>query len=292
MNDTVRNILNKFKQDSMLNKLIYINLAVFILIKLIDIVFMLFGINISNPFINWFSAYANIKNCITHPWGVVTYMFVHEDFLHILFNLLWLYWFGRIFSEYFNHRQLMNLYLGGGIAGALLFILIYNLSPTLNESTAIAIGASAAIYAIVLATAVYVPNYTVYLMFLGQVKIKWIAFFAVLSDIATLNGSNTGGHIAHIGGAVFGILFIYYLKRGIDITSWIGKICDKIVVLFQPRKKMKVHYRRTKPEYEFNQRRNDQQKEIDAILEKISKSGYNGLTNEEKQILFKNSKNI
>lgn len=274
----------------MLNKLIYVNLGIFVLVKLVDICMALFNVYSLNPLVEWLVVYSGLENLLMHPWGPVTYMFLHQDFWHILFNLLWLFWFGRIFLEYFTERQLLNVYVAGGLAGALLFILAFNIFPAFKETSASALGASASIYAIVLATAVYVPNYTVYLMFLGQVRIKWIALFSVISDLAFLTKENSGGHIAHIGGALLGIYFVIYLRRNKDITAWVGRIIDRMVTLFKPRRpKMKVNYRRAETDYDYNKRKHDEQAEIDAILEKIAKSGYNGLTDDEKRILFKNS---
>lgn len=289
------NFFSKFKQNNMLNKLIYVNLAVFVLVKLVDIMLMLSGIKVENPLVDWFMVYAGWHNFITHPWGIITYMFLHQEFMHILFNLLWLFWFGQIFLEYFSNRQLLNVYLCGGIAGALLFILCYNVFPTFNATYACALGASAAVYAVVLAVAAYVPNYTVFVLFLGQIRIKWIAIFSVISDIALLKSGNAGGHIAHIGGALFGMWYIIYLKRGTDITAWLGRIIDWLVTHFnfQRKPKMKVTYkRRGETDYEYNKRRYDNQKEIDAILDKIAKSGYDGLTDDEKRKLFTNSRNV
>ena len=282
---------SQFKQSNTLNKLIYVNLAVFVVVKAVDIVLMVAGAHEPNPVVGFLAAYAGGHNLLTHPWGVVTYMFLHQGFLHILFNLLWLFWFGRIFSEYFTGRQLLNVYICGGIAGALLFILAFNVFDIFDASVSMAIGASAAVYAIVLATAVYVPNYTVYVMFLGQVKIKWIALFCVISDIAMLESGNAGGHIAHIGGAIFGACYTLALRRGTDIAGWVGRIIDGVSGLFHRKPKMKVSYRRSESDYDYNARKHNEQKKIDAILDKIAKSGYNGLTEDEKRTLFRNSRN-
>ena len=282
---------SQFKQSNTLNKLIYVNLAVFVVVKAVDIVLMVAGAHEPNPVVGFLAAYAGGHNLLTHPWGVVTYMFLHQGFLHILFNLLWLFWFGRIFSEYFTGRQLLNVYICGGIAGALLFILAFNVFDIFDASVSMAIGASAAVYAIVLATAVYVPNYTVYVMFLGQVKIKWIALFCVISDIAMLESGNAGGHIAHIGGAIFGACYTLALRHGTDIAGWVGRIIDGVSGLFHRKPKMKVSYRRSESDYDYNARKHNEQKEIDAILDKIAKSGYNGLTEDEKRTLFRNSRN-
>ena len=287
----MNNFWSQFKQSEMLNKLIYINLGVFVVVKAVDIVIMMLGIQEANPVVGFLAAYSDWHDLLRHPWGVVTYMFLHQGFLHILFNLLWLFWFGRIFSEYFTGRQLVNVYIGGGLAGALLYILSFNVFPVFDGVHSMAIGASAAVYAIVLATAVYVPNYTVYVMFLGQVRIKWIAVFCVISDLAMLESGNAGGHIAHIGGAIFGACYTLALRRGTDIAGWVGRLTDGFTGLFKRKPKMKVSYKRPESDYDYNARKHNEQKEIDAILDKIAKSGYNGLSEEEKRTLFRNSRN-
>ena len=287
----MNNFWSQFKQSEMLNKLIYINLGVFVVVKAVDIVIMMLGIQEANPVVGFLAAYSDWHDLLRHPWGVVTYMFLHQGFLHILFNLLWLFWFGRIFSEYFTGRQLVNVYICGGLAGALLYILSFNVFPVFDGVHSMAIGASAAVYAIVLATAVYVPNYTVYVMFLGQVRIKWIAVFCVISDLAMLESGNAGGHIAHIGGAIFGACYTLALRRGTDIAGWVGRLTDGFTGLFKRKPKMKVSYKRPESDYDYNARKHNEQKEIDAILDKIAKSGYNGLSEEEKRTLFRNSRN-
>ena len=281
----------QFKQSNILNKLIYINLAVFVVVKVADIVIMMIGVQEPNPVVGFLAAYSDLHDLLRHPWGVVTYMFLHQGFLHILFNLLWLFWFGRIFREYFTGRQLLNVYICGGLAGALLYILSFNVFPVFDGVHSMAIGASAAVYAIVLATAVYVPNYTVYVMFLGQVKIKWIAVFCIISDLAMLESGNAGGHIAHIGGAIFGACYTLALRRGTDISGWVGRITDGFTGLFKRKPKMKVSYKRAESDYDYNARKHNEQKEIDTILDKIAKSGYNGLSEDEKRTLFRNSRN-
>ncbi len=282
-----------FKSGNMLTRLIYVNLIVFVAVKLIDVILFLFGANTGNNiFIQWLSVPADITQLLHKPWTIITYMFLHQGFLHVLFNLLWLFWFGRIFLEYLTGKQLLNIYLAGGISGAVLYILAFNTFPVFAPTIpiSVALGASAAVYAIVIATAVYVPNYTVYLLFLGQVKLKYIAVAAVLLDVVQLTEGNAGGHIAHIGGAFFGYIYILFLRRGTDITKWLGIIIEKIMLLFKPRK-MKVTYRRTETDLEYNARKNNDQKTIDGILEKIAKSGYDSLSKQEKDILFRQSRN-
>ncbi len=286
-------IKRTFKHGSMLSRLIYINLGVFLAVNIVLVFFYLFKIAIPNPITEFLSVPSSLHQLLLRPWSVITYMFLHEEFLHILFNLLWLYFFGKIFLEYFTGKQLLNVYLLGGLAGAVLYIAAFNIFPVFAESIEVsrALGASAAVYAIVIAAAFYVPNYTVYLLFLGPVKIKYIAIFSVISDIAMLRSGNAGGHIAHIGGALFGMAYILNLRNGIDITKWFAKLVNRIANLFKPKPKLKVTYRRGETDLEYNARKKDEQKIIDEILEKIAKSGYESLSKAEKDILFRQSRN-
>jgi energy-converting hydrogenase Eha subunit C len=216
-------------------------------------------------------------------------MFFHEEFLHILFNLLWLYWFGQLFLMFLSQRQLVGVYILGGISGAILFILAYNVVPifTLESAGAIALGASASVLAIVIAVSTLRPNHTIYLLFLGPVKLKYLALVTILIDIISIPVSNAGGHIAHLGGALFGFLYIKALAKGWDLTypfSWfegLGKIS------FKKKSKLKVDHRSANPDYDYNYRKTQKQENIDKILDKISKSGYDSLTKEEKETLFR-----
>jgi hypothetical protein len=221
-------------------------------------------------------------------------MFTHLEFWHILFNLLWLFWFGRLFILFFGARQLGGLYLLGGIAGGLLFVLSYNFFPYLLKFTdnVCLVGASASVMAIVFAAAFHNKNYGVNILFLGNVKLIYIALFLLLWDFISIQ-ENSGGHIAHIGGALMGYGFAESYRKGKDLTGWINAMIDRIVDFFtqkHKKKRIKVVYKRPMTDYEYNKRRSDQQVEIDRILDKIKKSGYNSLSDNEKKTLFKANK--
>ena len=215
-----------FKKGSVLTRLIYINLALFVVVKLIQVVFFLFSPGGAGTFfiIDWLAVPANVSDLLTRPWTVFTYMFYHEGFLHILFNILWLFWFGRIFLEYLDENKLVGVYLLGGLAGAALYILSFNLFPAFSEVLPVsrALGASAAVLAVVISISVYVPNYTINLIFIGPVRLKYIAAFMIVLDLISIAGSNAGGHIAHLGGALFGWLFIRQYRKGRDLTKSIN----------------------------------------------------------------------
>jgi len=234
---------------------------------------------------------SNLEKLLVRPWTIITYMFLHFDFLHILFNMLWLFWFGRIFLKYLTPKQLTTTYLLGGISGAFLFVLSYNIFPGLvhDAASAQALGASASVTAIVIAISFYAPNYTVYLPFIGPVKIKWIALVFILLDVLSVASSNAGGHIAHLGGAIYGYLFSLQMKRGKDMGKFFSNMIDSLVTLFKRKPHMKVSYRsdaKNMDDMEYNQSKAEKQKEIDRILDKIAHSGYDSLTKKEKETLF------
>jgi membrane associated rhomboid family serine protease len=285
-------IKKTFRDGSNLTRLIYINIAVFILITIVAII----GFLLSNPVIsvvtlNLFSVPSSLKVFILRPWTLITYMFVHKDIWHILFNMLWLFWFGKIFLEYLDQRKLVAVYLLGGICGALLYILSFNIFPAfagvVNES--VAIGASASVMAIVIAIAAYVPDYTVHLFLFGRIKIKYMALaIFVLTSIMDFS-VNSGGKLAHIGGAFFGYFYTINLRQGHDIGKGFNKVIDFFVTIFKPRKKLKVTHKKAANEYEYNKGKVVNQARINTILDKISKGGYDSLTKEEKETLFKES---
>ena len=289
-------IKKSFKSGSALTKLIYINLAVFLAVKIIGVIFFLFNISPTFSIVNWFAVPAHIHNLIYKPWTIFTYMFLHQEFLHILFNILWLYWFGQIFLRYFDDKKLLSVYLIGGLAGAALYILSFNLLPVFNQVLPVsyALGASASVIAIVIAVSVYAPNHTINLMFFGPVQLKYIAIFTIIIDILSIASSNAGGHIAHLGGALFGYIYISQLRKGKNITKGFDRFMDKIFSLFKPREKFKVTYKRPmndiERDIEYNRNQAAKQEDIDKILDKIAKSGYDSLTKKEKEVLFSNNK--
>lgn len=284
---------DSFRQGSILTKFIYINIGVFVAVKIVQIFLYLFNTpGDTMNLLKWLAVSADLSEVIKRPWTVFTYMFLHENFIHILFNLLWFYWFGRIFLEYFEQKKLAGVYILGGLAGAVLYILSFNIFPVFGSilHNSLALGASASVMAIVIAVSFYVPDHTVHMMFFGQIKIKYLAIAVFLLTSIFDFSTNTGGKIAHIGGALLGYLFTYQYRNGKDITRGVNRFTDAVVSYFKPRKKMKVTYKRPKTDMEFNRERAEKQKEIDGILDKISKGGYESLTKKEKEILFKMGK--
>ena len=286
-------IKGSFRNANNLIRLIYINIALFLIITIIGVIgFLVVNPEIINQTIRFLSVPSSLKTLLIKPWTIITYMFTHKELLHILVNLLWLYWFGKIFLEYLDQKKLVAVYLLGGIAGAFTYVLSYNIFPAfqgvVGESIPL-LGASASVMAIVVAIAAYVPDYTVYLFLFGRVKIKYIALgIFILTSVMDFS-VNSGGKLAHIGGALFGYLYILSYRQGRDMGKGINKVIDFFVTLFKPSKKLKVTYKRTSDDFDYNRVKVDHQKEINKILDKISKGGYDSLTKTEKDMLFRES---
>lgn len=276
-----------FYSGNRINLFIGINVIIFLTFIVFKVFEYLFTkqTQYSNLVDSYLAVPANLTTLLYRPWTLFTYMFIHADFFHILFNMLWLYWIGKILEEYLNGKKITFLYIAGGLAGAFLYITCYNLFPAFSDKavTSYAVGASGAVTAIIVATATLLPNYTISLLLLGPVRLVWIAIFYFIVDFVSLLGPNAGGSLAHIGGAIFGFLFIKSLQKGND---WSKPFED----FFKPKPKLKV----VSTNYNAPQRAKKtsipDQDEIDQILDKISQTGYNNLTKKEKEILFNASK--
>ncbi len=284
-------IKESFKKGSALTRLIYINIGVFLVIRIINVFFFLLNQDFS--LISWLALPADISQLVYKPWTLITYMFLHFDFLHILFNILWLYWLGKLFLFYFNEKQLIGVYLLGGIVGGIFFLAAYNLFPAFANQVPFSqlLGASASVIAIVIAVAMWAPNHTINLLFVGPIKMKYIALVAVAMYVIGIASSNAGGNLAHIGGAAFGLLFVLQYRKNNDLTKGVSSLLDKGAKLFKPKQKIKITYKgKASDDIEYNRQQNLKQEEVNRVLEKISKSGYDSLTKEEKELLFKMGK--
>lgn len=282
-----------FTSDSMLPKIILVNIIVWLIALTVDVFSFLFNIAspnaaISNHFIYYLSLPSNIGELLRRPWTLVTYMFVHHNFSHIFYNMLVLYLGGTIFNRYFSNRQFLTTYIIGGLFGAIFFIGGYNFFPAFIEESryAVAIGASASVMAILLASAMKAPNLEISLFLIGKVKFKWIAIFLLVIDFFSLTGGNAGGHLAHIGGALWGVIY-----GGLDKANFhVGDMVNRLIQKEKQRKKENHFKQEAKKRAKAEQKaKKEKQDKIDEILKKISKSGYSSLTKEEKDLFFSNS---
>lgn len=298
----LKEIKISYKEEPIQIKLIYINLIVFLLVNIVIVFLFLFFRNsqyyvsvFEDKILSWLMVPASLKQLLIKPWSIITYMFLHVNFLHILLNMLWLYMFGRIFLTFFNEKQLLGTYLMGGLFGAFLFILAYNILPGLSFMTENSqmLGASAAIMAVAMTVSFYAPDYSVYLLLIGPVKLKYIALFFIITDILQIASYNAGGHIAHLGGVLYAFYYVIQIKKRKDLSYKIGNFVLSIKNPFKRRKSLKISYKKSVREmddFEYNEYKAATQEEIDRILDKISKTGYESLTKKEKEILFRHSK--
>ncbi|HLP04142.1 MAG TPA: rhomboid family intramembrane serine protease [Paludibacter sp.] len=293
--DIIEKIKQSFRQGTSLTKLIYINAGVFIALKLLIIGMQLF--RTSWDFLPYLAMPADLVRLLHHPWTPLTYMFLHVEILHFLFNIMALYWFGKIFLLYFSEKQLVGLYLTGGLIAAAFHVLALNLFPYYSEmvSQSLLLGASGSIMAIIIASAMQSPNMGMQLLLLGNIKLKYIALAFVLISLFGITSNNGGGELAHLGGALAGYIFIVSLRQGKDITKGLNRLIDSTSTLFGPRK-LKVKYnphqkKNRMSDAEFNMNKARKMAEIDRILDKIKTSGYESLSAEEKKRLFDQGNN-
>ena len=274
------------KEDNGLIKIILINIIIFVSISILEVFITLSGGgSLFRVVINKLMLPASFTTFILQPWSLISYFFLHLSFGHILWNMFFLYWFGKIIHDNIGNNAVISLYILGGIIGGLSYMALFNIIPFYGDrvSESLMLGASAGVFSIVAGSATLLPNYTFYLLFLGPVRIKYIALFYILLSFFDVTGSNAGGEIAHIGGALIGYLFIKQLQNGVNM----GDGVIKIINLFNRKNS-------SKKEKEFtinNETSFDiSQDEIDKILDKISESGYSSLSKKEKEKLFNASK--
>lgn len=289
---------NFIQNKSAINKLILINIAVFLVEWIVEIILNLSGFLFSLPnlkengvewIIHYFGCPASFETLLFRPWALITSLFLHIDFFHILFNMLMLSVMGKIFCSYLSEKHLWITYIVGGIFGNLFYMVSYNLFPAFQGviSASYAIGASGAIMAIMAAITAQQPNHTLSLLFIGNVKLKWLTCFFIIIDIINIDNGNPGGHLAHLGGVIYGFLSMIFLKKGTQFK-------------FRKRKRERKQKYATASNFEYNKRpesdeqynarKVEEKAKIDAILDKISKNGYDSLTKEEKDFLFFSSK--
>ncbi|MEM6515475.1 MAG: rhomboid family intramembrane serine protease [Bacteroidota bacterium] len=290
MSSLQNDISYKLSRLNVLEKIIVANVVVYILGWILRVVqSMPKGYALS-----WLELPKDFFDFILKPWSIITYGFTHYDFMHILFNMLILYFVSRSLLNLFNPKQVLNIYFLGIISGGMLFLLVYNLVPSgMHARVGSLVGASAGVNALLIFLCTYLPNKEVR-FFTINIKLWYIGVAVVIFDIIGLFGVNQGGKLAHIGGILLGYIYAKQLQKGIDIGSGFGRLMDTIANWFKPKSNLKTVHRKKSNAYagykkkDFNEFNN--QKKIDTILDKISKSGYESLTKEEKEILFKAGK--
>lgn len=286
-----KEIKESFHEGSVVTRLIYVNLAVFLAFRVIYVIFFLTGT--TSSLIQWFQLPSDVSQLLRQPWTLISYMFLHFDFLHILFNLLVLYWFGRIFLDYYSQKQLLGLYFIGGLAGGLLYVLAYNTLPVFGPvvKNSFLLGASASIIAILIAGAFRDPNREIHLFLIGRVPLKYLALFMIFSYIIGISTSNAGGNIAHLGGVLAGYWFVARQRKGRDITSGISRAIDGLAGAAKPRQHIRVVHRQPpRDDHEYNRQLMADHEELNRILDKIAQDGYDSLSKQEKETLFRHGK--
>lgn len=281
MNNWYKNLLDKYLIGNIVEKIIFINIVVFILAFLIKTLSFLFEFK-SDVIVNWFALKPGFNSLLTKPWTLITYGFLHSGFFHILFNLLVLYYIGNIFLDFLNRKQFLTYYFSGIIVGGIFYILSYNYLPALQNQETVLVGASAGVTAVLVGIASYIPQYALRFQFIGNIKLLYIALVFVALDIIQIPIGNAGGHIAHLGGALIGFLLTRQFEQGKNIISWIETIFRS-----KREKPLKTVYKNKRTVKTSNSNKSEsQQVQIDRILDKISKSGYETLSKEEKDFLF------
>ena len=279
----------QFRYGNMVIKLIFVNIAVFLFFGLLNVIAFLSQQPSFHAFYSFLigkvEAYAYLPVLLYQPWSVFTYMFLHENLFHILFNMLALYWFGDIFILYLGDKKILPVYIIGGLTGALFYILAFNFIPVFKPMIGSPmLGASASIFAIVFAAVALNPDHEIGLVLFGNVKIKFVALVLLLLGILTIPFDNAGGTISHIGGAFAGYFYIIALRGGFDPVS-------SLTNLFKRKPKVKVTYKNTEARTgNPNPRSKGEQEKVDEILDKIARSGYDSLSKEERDFLFNYSK--
>ena len=279
MNSTLDQIKKRFESANIVEQIISINVIVFVLTYLIKAISTLMQWG-DNVLFSWFSLPANFNGFLTKPWTIISYGFLHGDFLHILFNSLILYYFGVLFLDFFKKKQFITYYFLGILVGGIVFMLSYNYFPALKNQSSYLVGASAGVTAILVGLATKIPNYAMHFRFLGAIKLWHIATAIILIDIVQLPLSNTGGHLAHLGGALIGFILTNQLNGGKNLSNFTSNLFKQ-----KKQKPLKTVYKKEKPS-KVSLDKTMQQRKIDTILDKISKSGYETLSQEEKDFLF------
>lgn len=285
MNNWIEDIKYKYQTSNIVEKLIFINIFVFVFTYLFNTFSALFKSG-GNIVIDWFALSPDFNSLLFKPWTIVTYGFLHSGFFHILFNLVFLYYIGNLFLNFFNKKQFIAYYFSGIVIGGFVYILSYNFFPLLKGSQSVLVGASAGVTAILIGLATHIPHYALRFQFFGNIKLMYIAIGFIVLDLIQIPDGNAGGHLAHLGGALIGYILTRYLNKGNEIILSFENLFQK-----KKEKPLKTVYKNKQSTKNKSVNPKDHQARIDRILDKISKSGYDTLTKDEKDFLFKVGKN-
>lgn len=289
----------RWRTGDILTRLIFVNVAVFIVLRMVAIIITLSGGDADSIWIKWFELPSDLLELFHRPWTVVTYMFTQYGVFHLLFNILWLYWFGRFFLYGNTPKQLFALYIYGGLGGAVLYLAAFNCMPYFEHSHGLLLGSSASVLAIVVATAWRMPDFRVGVIFIGDIALKWIAIVIVLFSLLNVSGENAGGNIAHIGGALMGMAYGYFMNRGRDISVWFNNALDSVVNYCKHPFIIRSRDKKGQSDNQYGSNRQqsggispEENASLDMILDKIKKSGYASLSADERQRLFRASSKL
>jgi membrane associated rhomboid family serine protease len=282
MSSFLDDIKSPFRTGNSIGQLLVVNVSVFLVLIIFQFILTISGFppeqssSVFHNVVNWIAVPMSFKELLFKPWTLLTYMFTHYNLWHIFGNLLMLFVFGKIFQEYASSKRVFAVYIYGGLIGAILALATYHLIPTFQQHAPadFMVGASAGVMAIVLAAATLVPDYVMHLFILGPVRLKFIALFVVVMDlIGVTYFANAGGHLSHLGGALFGYIFVTQMKKGRDFSVGFNSVLYRMKKIFNRKSKIKVVHKRSVSDEDYNLKRKIRQEEIDEILDKISTSG-------------------
>jgi len=295
MNTFKDQLSNQFKFGGMYMKLIMINVAVFLVFMIINLFSHL--MMVPTGYIDqYFVFYSHPSVFIKQPWGIITYMFMHAGLMHLVLNMLIFFFMGKMLEQFMGSKKMLSTYILGGIAGALIFFIAQNSFPLLRMRAPVSLlGASGSVMAVLAATATYAPRMEVFIFGIIRMPLFAIAIIMALMDLTSLASSDGIAHFAHLGGLLYGFVFASLWKKGKDISAWFDRLVSFLVGIFKRKPKMKVEYSKYRKtakggrskgdKYAYNEKKIDRQAKLDAILDKIKISGYDGLTKEEKDFL-------
>jgi membrane associated rhomboid family serine protease len=277
-------LYQKYLSRNVVERIIILNIIVFVLTYLINTISFLFNFD-GNFIVNWFSLQPDFGILLYRPWTIITYGFLHMGFFHILFNMLVLFYFGNLFLDFFNAKQFIVYLILGIISGGFIYMLAYNYLPGIKTKQSLLLGASAGVMSVVIGISSYIPHYSMRFRFIGNVKLLYIALILVVMDVVQIPTGNAGGHLAHLGGSLLGFVLTTYFLQGKGIVNWFESLVRK-----KEKRPLKTVYKNSSSKHKKREDDFVEQEKIDQILDKISKSGYDTLTKEEKDYLFKAGK--